>query len=384
MIDGGVLICYKTISLILETRMPDPSLFSTLLLDWFRQARRPLPWRESYDPYQVWLSEVMLQQTQMDRAVVYFNRFLSRFPDVFALAAASEDEVLRLWEGLGYYSRARNLRKAAQEIAARHGGIVPADAQALAALPGVGRYTTGAVLSIAHQQDVPAVDANVERVLARVYDIADSPKEPAGKKRFTELAASLIPAGKARDFNQALMELGALVCTPRSPDCARCPMAGICRALAAGTVDERPTLPASKAPVAIGMGTAVIAHQGLYFVQKRRPGGVWAGLWEFPGGQMEPGEAPEETAIREVREETGFQVEPVGKLAVIKHAYTRYRVTMHAYLMAFPEGVTPAEPVLTAATSYRWLPFEALAGLAFPTAMRKLTQAMERDARLTR
>ncbi|MFP5223243.1 MAG: A/G-specific adenine glycosylase [Acidobacteriota bacterium] len=364
--------------------MPDPSLFSTPLLDWFRQARRPLPWRESYDPYQVWLSEVMLQQTQMDRAVVYFNRFLSRFPDVFALASASEDEVLRLWEGLGYYSRARNLLKAAQEIATKHAGLVPDDPPALAALPGVGRYTAGAVLSIAHQKDVAAVDANVERVLARVYDIAESPKDPTGKKRIAELVASLIPAGQARDFNQALMELGALVCTPRSPACPRCPMAGICRALAAGTVEERPTLPQAKAPVPIGMGTAVIVHEGRYFVQKRRPGGVWAGLWEFPGGQMEPGEAPEETALREVREETGFEVESRGKLAVIKHAYTRYRVTMHAFLMAFPEGVTPPDPVLTAATSYRWLPFERLEGLAFPTAMRKLTQAMERDARLER
>ena len=364
--------------------MPDSPSFSTLLLQWFQHARRPLPWRENYDPYQVWLSEVMLQQTQMDRAVVYFTRFLARFPDVFALAAASEDEVLRLWEGLGYYSRARNLLKAAQEIVARHAGLVPADPLALSALPGVGRYTAGAVLSIAHQQDVPAVDANVERVLARVYDIADSPKEPVGKRRFTELAASLIPAGQARDFNQALMELGALVCTPRDPACSRCPMTGICRALAAGTMEERPTLPQAKAPVAIGMGTAVILHEGLYFVQKRRPAGVWAGLWEFPGGQMEPGEAPEETALREVREETGFEVVSQGKLAVIKHAYTRYRVTMHAYLTVFPTGASPPEPTLTAATSYRWLPFEALSGLAFPTAMRKLAQAMERDPRITR
>lgn len=362
--------------------MPESSVFSSLLLDWFQKAKRPLPWRESYDPYQVWLSEVMLQQTQMDRAVGYFNRFLSRFPDVWALAQASEEEVLRLWEGLGYYSRGRNLIKAARMVVAEHGGRIPSDPAALVALPGVGRYTAGAVLSIAHNQDVPAVDANVERVLARCFDLAESPRDPAGKKCFSELAAWLIPPGQARDFNQALMELGALVCAPRAPTCGACPLAGICRALAGGTVEERPALPKSKPAIQIGMGTAVIVHDGLYFVQKRRPGGVWAGLWEFPGGQMEPGEEPEQTALREVAEETGFVVRSLGKLAVIKHSYTRYRVTMHAYLAGFPDGAKPPEPVLTAATSCRWLPFGALAGLAFPTAMRKLMQTIERDARL--
>ena len=204
-----------------------------------------------------------------------------------------------------------------------------------------------------------------------------------GKKLFSELAASLIPSGQARDFNQALMELGALVCAPRSPSCRSCPLSGICHALAAGTVEERPARSKSRPAVQIGMGTAVIVHKGLYFVQKRKPGGVWAGLWEFPGGQVEPGEEPEQTALREVAEETGFTVRSLGKLAVIKHAYTRYRVTMHAYLAGFPDGMEPPEPVLTAATSWRWLPFGALAGLAFPTAMRKLMLAIERDPRLS-
>jgi len=362
--------------------MPHTTDFSLHLLDWFRKARRPLPWRQTYDPYQVWLSEVMLQQTQMDRAVAYFNRFIERFPDIFALAAASEEDVLRLWEGLGYYGRARNLLKAAREMVSVHNGLVPADPQTLSALPGVGRYTAGAVLSIAHGQDVPAVDANVERVLARRFDIAESPRDPVGKKLFANFAESLLPRGQARDFNQALMELGALVCTPRNPSCGNCPLAGECLALARGTVETRPSLPKAKPPVRIGMGTAVIVHKGLFFVQKRNPGGVWAKLWEFPGGQMKPGEPPEETMLREVREETGFEVESRGKLAVIKHSYTRYRVTMHAYLAEFPEGVEPPAPRLTAATASRWLPLGALAGLAFPTAMRKLMAAIERDARL--
>lgn len=362
--------------------MPDSTDFSSLLLDWFARGKRPLPWRQTYDPYQVWLSEVMLQQTQMDRAVVYFNRFLRRFPDVRALAAASEEEVLRLWEGLGYYSRARNLLKAAREVVSGHDGRIPSDSASLSALPGVGPYTVGAVLSIAHNQDVPAVDANVERVLARCFDLAESPRDPSGRKLFADLARSLIPSGRARDFNQALMELGALVCAPRSPACVPCPLSGICRALSVGTVRERPALPKAKAPVQIGMGTAVILHEGLVFVQKRGPGGVWAGLWEFPGGQVEPGEFPEETALREVREETGFEVEARGKLAVIRHAYTRYRVTMHAYLTGFPAGVEPPRPRLTAATSCRWAALTDLAELAFPTVMRKLMRIMERDPRL--
>lgn len=362
--------------------MPGSAHFSQALLAWFASARRNLPWRETYEPYHVWLSEVMLQQTQMDRAVVYFERFLARFPDVAALAAAHEDEVLRLWEGLGYYSRARNLLKAARVMADNHQGRVPDDPAALAVLPGVGRYTLGAVLSIAFERDVPAVDANVERVLARYFDMADSPREPEGKKRFEALAASLIPKGQARDFNQALMELGALICQPRSPRCPECPLSCGCTAKAAGTVHLRPAPAKPKEIVHIGMGTAVIRHKDRFFVQKRDDGGVWAGLWEFPGGRIEPGEDPCQTATREVLEETGFTVTPRGKLAVIKHVYTRYRVTMHAYLMGFDDGAPPPEPKLTAATAWRWVELAGLNRLAFPSAMRKLIAVMERDPRI--
>jgi A/G-specific adenine glycosylase len=362
--------------------MPHSARFSDALLGWFASARRDLPWRETYDPYHVWLSEIMLQQTQMDRAVVYFERFLARFPDVATLAAAREDEVLRLWEGLGYYSRARNLLKAARAMAQSHGGRVPDDPASLAALPGVGRYTLGAVLSIAYGRDVPAVDANVERVLARYFDRVDPPREPDGKKRFEALAASLIPKGRARDFNQALMEFGALICLPRAPRCPECPLREGCAALAAGTVQMRPAPAKPKDIVHIGMGTAVILREGRFFVQKRDDGGVWAGLWEFPGGQIEPGEEPGQAAAREVFEETGFTVTPVGKLAVVKHAYTRYRVTMHAYLMALDGGAPPDEPKLTAATAWRWTDFPGLSRLAFPSAMRKLIAVMERDPRI--
>ena len=356
--------------------------FAEFLLAWFEKAKRPLPWRKTYDPYEVWLSEIMLQQTQMDRVVDYFNRFLARFPTLFALSQASEEDVLRLWEGLGYYSRGRNLLNAAKIIATAHGGHIPTELTALLALPGIGRYTAGAVLSIAYGQNVTAVDANVERVLARCFDIAESPRATDGKKRFETLARELLPSGCARDFNQALMELGALICTPRAPSCAACPLSEDCLARLRGLVEKRPALPKREEPISIGMGTAVIKHRGLFFVQKRRPGGVWAGLWEFPGGQIEPGETPEAAAIREVREETGFEVTSRGKLAVIRHSYTKYRVTMHAFLAEFPDGIEPPKPTLTAATESRWLPFTALDDLAFPTAMRKLIDAIRTDMRL--
>ena len=354
-----------------------------LLLEWFSRHQRPLPWRREYDPYHVWLSEIMLQQTQMDRAVDYFQRFTARFPDVAALAGGTEEEVLRLWEGLGYYSRARNLLKAARAVMALHAGSFPEDLGSLAKLPGVGAYTAGAVRSIAFNLPAAAVDANVERVLSRVYDIAEPVKDPAVRKRIAALAAELVPQGRARAFNQALMELGALICRARAPLCPQCPLSEICLALARGTMALRPVKAQPKQVVPIGVGTGVIWHDGVFYIQKRRVGGVWGGLWEFPGGQMEPGETPEQTAVREVLEETGFAVHPLGKLAVIKHAYTFYRVTLHAYLMRLPDGTPPMpQPQLNAATAYRWTTLDALEGLAFPAAHRKLIAGMERDARL--
>ncbi|GFK92584.1 Adenine DNA glycosylase [Fundidesulfovibrio magnetotacticus] len=358
----------------------DPRL-SAPLLHWFAASRRALPWRDGHDPYRVWLSEVMLQQTQMERGVDYFLRFTRRFPDLASLAAADEAEVLRLWEGLGYYRRARNLHLAARLMVERHGGRVPDDREALRALPGVGDYTAGAVLAIAYNRDEPAVDANAERVLARLHDVADSPRDAKGRRLFRELALGITPPGRAREAVQAVMELGALVCTPRAPRCEACPLSGECRALAAGVVLERPVLPGQARVTPIGMGTAVIRHRGLVFVQRRLDRGVWGGLWEFPGGQMEPGEHPRDTARREVREETGFEVEIRDKLAVIRHAYTRYRVTMHAFLAGFPEDSDPPEPVLTAAQEWRWTSLEGLAGLTLPAPMRELAQAMARDPR---
>lgn len=364
---------------------PSPEQISTPLLRWFAANSRDLPWRGDYDPYRVWLSETMLQQTQMDRAVAFYNRFVAAFPDVFALADASEDAVLKLWEGLGYYGRARNLLKAARIVARDLHGRLPASAEELAKLPGVGVYTAGAVASVAFNADVPAVDANVERVLARVHALAVPPATTEGKRLFRALAASLIPAGQARHFNQALMELGALVCRPRTPDCMRCPLASICQAKANGLASRLPVKAQAKSTIPIGMGVGVIARRGLFYVQKRVPHGVWAGLWEFPGGQMEPGETPQQAALREVREETGFEAAIAGKLVVVKHAYTRYRLTLHAFLMDLPQNLpdhpTPVlDPEETVA--HRWITRQEFDSLTFPTAHRKVATALLADMRV--
>jgi A/G-specific adenine glycosylase len=366
--------------------MSERLAFVPLLLDWFAANSRPLPWRRSYDPYAVWVSEIMAQQTQMDRVVPYFTRFMARFPDIASLAGADENDVLKAWEGLGYYSRARNLLAAARRIVAEHGGVLPADFAAIRALPGIGQYTAGAVASIAYGLDVVAVDANVLRVLARVCDIDVPVKEPAGKARVIELARELLPPGRARQYNEALMELGGMVCRPKNPDCPACPVAAVCQARHLDIVADRPVLSKTPDITPLLVATGVLTHAGRVFVQKRLPVGAWANLWEFPGGRIEQGETPEQAVVREFAEETAFSVEAAAKLAVIRHGYTTYRVTLHCYLLRLPDAYDPAippVPTLTAAQESRWLTPEELANYAFPAGHRKLIDQLAGSIWLT-
>ncbi|HML53539.1 MAG TPA: A/G-specific adenine glycosylase [Solidesulfovibrio magneticus] len=357
--------------------MSENADFVPLLLDWFAQNRRDLPWRRTYDPYGVWVSEIMAQQTQLDRVAVYFERFMARFPSVAALASADETEVLKAWEGLGYYSRARNLLAAARRVMAEHDGRLPADFAALRALPGVGDYTAGAVAAIAHGQDHVAVDANVLRVLARVCDIDAPIKEPAGKAQATSLARELLPPGRARDYGEALMEFGALLCRPRNPDCPACPLAEHCAARRLNIVADRPVLSKSKDITPLNVATGVLVHAGRIFIQKRLPKGAWANLWEFPGGRIEAGETPEQAVVREFAEETGFATRVETKLAVIRHGYTTYRVTLHCCLLRLtdvPETAPLPEPTLTAAQESLWAAPDELSRYAFPAGHRKLIE----------
>ncbi|MBU1229632.1 MAG: A/G-specific adenine glycosylase [Proteobacteria bacterium] len=357
--------------------------FRAELLGWFAANARDLPWRRSLAPYEVWLSEIMLQQTQMDRAVAYFERFLRRFPDVSTLAQAHEDEVLKLWEGLGYYSRARNLMRAARTILTEHGGVFPATFEAVRALPGIGPYTAGAIMSVAYNAARPAVDANVERVLARVLDIDQPLSAPAVKRRILAAAWELVPENAARAFNQGLMELGALVCKPREAYCPDCPVCAHCLAHARGTTSQRPAPSPRPEIVRVDMACGVLVTGGLLFIQKRRPDDVWPGLWEFPGGVMEPGESPEQAMIREYREETELAVRPAGKIDVIRSSYTRYRITLHGYFCR-------AEPGQDARTGHRLheavearlvRPAE-LSAYAFPSGHARLVSRLLTDVRL--
>lgn len=362
----------------------DSAAFRRALLGWFAANARDLPWRRTLDPYHVWLSEIMLQQTQMDRAVAYFERFLARFPDIASLDAASEDEVLKLWEGLGYYSRARNLRKAARAVMERHGGAFPRSHADIRALPGIGPYTAGAIASVAYNEPLPAVDANVLRVFSRVLDIDRSVSEPAVKRRIEAAAAELLDPLDARAFNQALMELGALVCAPRKPDCPACPLASLCLARARGTAEARPVQKPGPEIMRIHMACGVLASRGRLLIQKRRPGDVWPGLWEFPGGVLEEGESPEQAAEREMREETELAVRSLGKIGVLRTSYTRYRITLHGFFCRAEPGVDPeADLRLHEATEARFVTPAELSAFAFPSGHARLVAKILTDLRLT-
>jgi A/G-specific adenine glycosylase len=309
-------------------------MFSTLaskLLNWYSQNSRRLPWRDHPDPYAVWVSEIMLQQTRVETVGPYFERWMQRFPSLPALAQASQQDVLAAWEGLGYYSRARNLHRAAQVVMAEYGGRLPSDAAALRGLPGIGRYTAGAIASIAFGQDEPALDGNIRRVLARVFDVRLPARSPAGEQRLWELAAANLPAGQAGAYNQALMDLGSAICTPRKPACLICPLAELCQARLLGVQEQRPVLEARAETPHYTVTAAVIARDGQVLIAQRPPEGLLGGLWEFPGGKVQPGEDLPACLRREIREELDAQVEVGAELGVFRHAYTHFRVTLHAF-----------------------------------------------------
>jgi A/G-specific adenine glycosylase len=349
--------------------MPTPAL-QDALLHWFAENGRLLPWRRTYLPYHIWISEIMLQQTQMDRVVVYFNRWLDRFPNIAGLAGAPEQEALRLWEGLGYYSRAKNILKTADLLCSRHNAALPEDHAALLQLPGIGRYTAGAIMSLAFNRSHPIVDANVERLFSRLFNLAAPVKEKHTQAFIWRKAAELIPEGKARFFNQALMELGALICLPRSPRCNACPLCGHCESLAQGVVSERPVAGIPKKIIPITMVSGVLRHQGKIYIQKRLPDNLWPNLWEFPGGQLEEDETPEEALVRGYREQTGFAIDGLEKITTIQHSFTRYRVTLHCYHCRLQDNQT--EPTLHAAQECRWADPDELEDFAFPAPQRNL------------
>ena len=341
------------------------------LLQWFRNTQRDLPWRHTYNPYHVWISEIMLQQTQMDRGVTYFLRWIKRFSDVQAVAEAEEQEILKYWEGLGYYARARNLHKAAKVIVSNFGGEVPCEYERLLTLPGIGPYTAAAIASVAGNYDVPVIDANVTRVYARLFNIGEPVKERQVQKRIIEIAENLLPEGQARTYNQALMDLGGLVCTPKNTRCSGCPIAASCRALQAGTVAERPVLGAKKKIITEHKVAGFIRWNEKIFIQQRKAGEVWGGLWEFPGGQVAVGE-PGDNVVPRILEDTGLSVALVKPITKVIHRYTHHKIFLHCFLCTL-EGEN-SQAVLSSACNYRWITSDELEQFAFPTGSRKLLE----------
>lgn len=307
-----------------------PALASSIAL-WFRENQRSLPWRLHLDdPYSVWIAEVMLQQTQAATVAPYYLRWMERWPTVNALAKAPVDEVLAAWSGLGYYARARNLHRAATIIAERHNGSLPSDPRELAELPGIGDYTKGAILSIAFNQPFPAIDGNAMRVLSRL--LASDGTGRGARQHMEATVLAMMAAASPREISQALMELGALVCLPAAPLCGCCPAAGFCLAAAAGRPDRWPERRPRPPSEAVTHAAIVLHNAGRYLMARRHSGGRWGGLWEFPRRECLPGEAPAACAERAAGEVAGMEAEAGGCIASLKHRFTRYTVTLHAYL----------------------------------------------------
>ena len=350
--------------------------FAARLVSWYDKHSRDLPWRrDAHDPYRVWISEALLQQTQVATVIPYYRRFLTRFPSVRALAAANLDDVLKAWEGAGYYARARNLHRAAREIVARFDGRIPATVDELLTLPGIGRYTAGAIASIAFNRDAAVLDGNVTRVLCRYFNLADDPKSAETQKKLWKLSEDLLPRGQASRFNQALMDLGATVCTPRKPNCRACPLNRGCAARRLGIQEKLPAKRKKKALPHHEVAVGIVWKRGRILIAKRFAKDLLGGLWEFPGGHREKGESLARCVRREVREELGITVKVEKEFAVVDHAYSHFRIRMHAFRCRWLRG----RPRAIGCAAYKWVSPRELPRYAFPAANRRIIEKVTGD-----
>jgi A/G-specific adenine glycosylase len=335
------------------------------VLGWYADTARDLPWRKSRDPYRVWVSEIMLQQTQVATVRDYFQRFVAALPDVHTLAAADERQVLRLWEGLGYYRRARQLHAAAKKVVAEHGGRFPQDVAALQNLPGIGRYTAGAIASIAFDQRAAILEANTIRLLSRLLAYRDDPLKAAGQRVFWQTAADILPQKNVGRFNQALMELGSLVCTPTEPRCDECPLTCVCAAHAAGLQHEIPRPKAKQQYTDLREAAVVIRRNGRVLMRECGAGERWAGLWDFPRFAVEAEDPRALLAdiVAKLRQQTGVLCGTPSRIKTIKHGVTRYRITLDCYMAMYVAGPTK---------SACWIKYRDLADLPLSATGRKL------------
>jgi A/G-specific adenine glycosylase len=345
------------------------------LLAWYADHARDLPWRKSRDPYRVWVSEIMLQQTQVATVRDYFKRFIAAFPTVDELAAADEQQVLWLWEGLGYYRRARQLHAAAKQIVAEHASQFPKSVDELQSLPGIGRYTAGAITSIAFGLRAPILEANTIRLLSRLIAYRDDPLKAAGQRLLWQIATDILPSADVAQFNQALMELGSLICTPAEPKCDSCPLTAVCRASAAGQQHAIPRAKTKQQFTDLHEVAVVIQKSDCVLMRQCAAGERWAGLWDFPRFAIES-EGPlfaEKEIIAKVREQTGVICRLGPLLKTIKHGVTRYRITLDCYRATYVSG----RPQAIRTTEVRWVAPSELAELPLSSTGRKLARFTE-------
>lgn len=338
------------------------------MLAWFSANARDLPWRRTRDPYAIWVSEVMLQQTRIDTVIPYYHRFLETFPTIDALAVADLDRLLKVWEGLGYYTRARNLHKAVQTVVRDYGSQIPNTFEGLLSLPGVGRYTAAAVASIAFGRPHAVLDGNVIRVLSRLDCVKEDPSKPKMRERLWQRAEDLLDPARPGDFNQAMMELGAIICLPRNPLCLTCPVTQQCFARQRGLQDKLPFRKKSaKLPLQV-VAVGLIWKSGKLLIDKRKPEGLLGGLWEFPGGKRLGGESLHQTIVREAKEELNIAIEPGRQVCVVEHAYSHFRVRLHVFECRYRSGRIRCR----SCDDFRWIRPKELEQYAFPTANKKI------------
>ncbi len=353
--------------------MSGVSVLQSRLLAWYRRYRRRLPWRDDPTPYRVWVSELMLQQTQVKTVVPYFERFFDKFPDVQSLAAAGEQEVLAAWSGLGYYRRAKALHRGASLIVQERDGLLPGTFEEWLTLPGIGRYTAGAIMSIAYGQRYAILDGNVTRVLTRLFLIRGNPKQSEVNKRLWRKSEAILPRRSVSEFNQALMELGALVCTTRNPRCLVCPLEQECKARGKRLERDLPELPSRKASVPVRMAAAVVQRKGRILLYRRRNEGLMQDLWELPGGTCRREEEPKTGLAREAKERYGLDLSPTKEVAKVKHNIMNRKITLYAFEARLNGKLGPRS------SSRTWIPPEGVTELPMSSMTLKILGEVKKN-----
>jgi A/G-specific adenine glycosylase len=343
------------------------------LVRWFEKNGRDLPWRKTRDPYAIWVSEIMLQQTQVSTVIPYYRKFLKAFPRIRHLAKADLSKVLKAWEGLGYYSRARNLHRASKIVLNHFQGRIPDNLKDLLTLPGIGKYTAGAILSIAYNKETPILDGNVKRVLSRLCAVSGNPVRGETEDLLWQLSESLIPKGFASSFNQALMDLGAMVCTPKDPQCSRCPLDRLCKGKASGNPEKYPSRIVKKKIPHIEAIAAVLHRDGKVLLNQRPPKGLLGGLWEFPNWKSEEkGRLRSRLRLRtHIKKEMGMNVEVKESIGTFKQTYSHFKLTLHTF---YCQGTGNSK-------KGKWIPIKNLDQLAMPRIHRRIAETIS-DFRL--